>query len=151
MRINLTDIDDRAFEALPAGRYVIKVTDYEMREVKNDGKVPKGTPMINWEFTVQSARDGDTQYANRKVWMNTVIHERSLFNLKGLLRASGAYTAEQLEGELDFEPDEVLGAEVMGVVVQREYPPGSGEMTNDLRRVLAIGDSDREEAGSLLP
>jgi hypothetical protein len=151
MRINLTDIDDRSFEALPASRYILKVTDFEMREVRNDGKVPKGTPMINWEFTVQSDRQGDTKYQNRKVWMNTVIHERSLFNLKALLRATGAFTDEQLEGELDFDPDEIVGSEVIGVVSQREYPPGSGEMTNDVRRTMAVSAGDREEAGSLLP
>jgi hypothetical protein len=146
MRLNLTDVDDRSFEALPAGRYVLKVSDYEMREVKNDGKVPKGTPMINWEFTVQSDRSGDTKYANRKVWMNTVIHERSLFNLKGLLRASGVFTAEQLDGELDFEPDEIVGCEVIGVVAQREY---NGDMVNDVKRIIPVGE--REEASSLLP
>jgi hypothetical protein len=151
LRINLTDVDDRSFEALPAGRYIVKVTGFEMREVRNDGKVPKGTPMINWEFTVQSDRAGDTKYQSRKVWMNTVLHERSLFNLKGLLRATGAFDDEQLAGELEFEPEDVVGAEVIAVVAQREYPAGSGEMTNDVRRIVAISANDREEAGSLLP
>lgn len=144
--MNLTDIDDRTFEALPAGRYILKVTDYEMREVKNDGKVPKGTPMINWEFTVQSDRSGDTKFQNRKVWMNTVIHERSLFNLKALLRSSGAFSNEQLDGELDFEPDDIVGSEVIGVVAQREY---NGDTVNDVKRILPVGDS--EGSSSLLP
>jgi len=151
VRINLTDVDDRSFEALPANRYILKVTDYEMREVKNDGKVPKGTPMINWEFTVQADRSGDTKYQNRKVWMNCVIHERSLFNLKALLRASGAIPEDQLNGELDFEPEDILGSEIIGVVSQREYPPGSGEMTNDVKRTMALSDADREAAQELLP
>jgi Protein of unknown function (DUF669) len=148
MRINLTDIDDRSFEALPAGRYRVKISDYELKETKNDGKLPKGTPMINWEFTVVSDIKGDDKYANRKLWMNTVIHERTLFSLKALLRASGAYTDEDLAGELDFEPDEVLEAEVIAVVAQREY---NGDMTNDVKRIKSLSDSDREDSASLLP
>jgi len=144
MRINLTDVDDRNFEALPAGRYVLKVTDYEMRETKGDGKLGKGVPMINWEFTVLN----DDQYKGRKLWMNTVIHETTLFSLKGLLRATGAFTEEDLRGEIDFEPDEVVGAEVIGVVSQREY---NGDKVNDVKRVKPLSDEDKEEAGSLLP
>src|SRR5215467_80507 len=138
MRINLTDVDDRNFEALPAGRYVLKVTDYEMRETKGDGKLGKGVPMINWEFTVLN----DDQYKGRKLWMNTVIHETTLFSLKGLLRATGAFTEEDLRGEIDFEPDEVVGAEVIGVVSQREY---NGDKVNDVKRVKPLSDEDKEE------
>jgi hypothetical protein len=124
----------------------LKVTGYEMREVKNDGKVPKGTPMINWEFTIISSSDGDTKYENRKVWMNTVIHERSLFNLKGLLRASGTFSNEQLEGELDFEPEEIVNSTVIGVIAQRTY---NGDLVNDVKRTLPLGAD--EAADSLLP
>lgn len=148
MRINLTDVDDRSFEALPAGRYILKVTDYELRETKGEGKLGKGVPMINWEFTVQSDVKGDETYKNRKLWMNTVIHETTLFSLKALLRASGAYTDADLQGELDFEPDEVLGSDVVGVVAQREY---NGDKVNDVRRVKALSDDEKEEAASLLP
>jgi hypothetical protein len=148
MRINLTDVDDRSFEALPAGRYVLKITDYEMKETSGSGKLGKGVPMINWEFTVQSDVKGDDKYKNRKLWMNTVIHETTLFSLKGLLRASGAYTDADLQGEIDFEPDEVVGADVIGVVAQREY---NGDMVNDVKRVKALSDDDREEVSSLLP
>jgi hypothetical protein len=147
MRLNLTDIDDRSFEPLPAGRYILKVTGYEMREVKNDGKVPKGTPMINWEFTVISDNGGDTKYENRKLWMNTVIHERSLFNLKALLRASGSFSPEQLDGELDFEPEDIVGSEVVAVVAQRQY---NGDMVNDVKRIVKL-EEDSEAASSLLP
>jgi hypothetical protein len=149
MRLNLADVEDRSFEALPAGRYRLKIADYEMREVKQDGKLPKGTPMINWEFNVVcNAKDGDDKYANRKLWMNSIIHERTLFNLKGLLRATGRFTDEDLEGELDFEPEDVLGYEVIGVVAQREY---NGDMVNDVKRVVALSEGETEETRSLLP
>jgi len=149
MRINLTDVEDRSFEALPAGRYRLKIADYEMREVKGDGKLPKGTPMINWEFTVIcNSKTGDEKYANRKLWMNSIIHEKTLFNLKALLRATGQFTSEDLEGEIEFEPEDVLGAEVIGVVAQREY---NGDMVNDVKRVIGLSEEEREETSSLLP
>lgn len=148
MRINLTDVDDRSFEALPAGRYLLKITDYEMRETKGDGKLGAGVPMINWEFTVQSDRNGDTKYQNRKLWMNTVIHEKTLFNLKSLLRATGKYEGKDLEGELDFEPADCIGSDLIGVVAQREY---NGDTVNDVKRVVGLSDEDREGTSSLLP
>jgi hypothetical protein len=149
MRINLTDVEDRSFEALPASRYVLRITDYEMKETKGEGKLGAGVPMINWEFTVISdAKNGDTKYANRKLWMNTVIHEKTLFNLKGLLRATGKFEGADLEGELDFEPDDCVGAELVGVVAQREY---NGDTVNDIKRVVALSDDERESSSSLLP
>lgn len=150
MRVNLTDVEDRSFEAIPAGRYVVKFTGFEMRETKDnpENKLPAGTPMINWETTVLRSTKGDETHKDRHLWFNTIIHERVLFNLKGLLKACG-WTDEQLAGEIDFEPDEIIGHEVIAVVSRREYPPGSDDFTNDVRRVLPL--SDREEASSLLP
>jgi hypothetical protein len=148
MRINLTDVEDRSFEAIPSSRYVLKVASYEMREVKNDGKVPKGTPMINWEFNVISdAKTGDTKYENRKLWMNSIIHEKTMPMLKSFLRATGLFENEQLAGEIDFEPEDVIGSLMVGVVAQREY---NGDITNDIKRVVPLSDAEREEA-SLLP
>ena len=146
MRINLTGVEDRSFEPLPSSRYILKITDFELRETSGSGKLGAGVPMINWEFTVQSDRNGDEKYKNRKLWMNTVIHEKTLFNLKSLLRATGAFKGEELEGEVDFEPEQCLGTEVIGVVSQREY---NGDTVNDVKRVVALGDAERDT--SLLP
>lgn len=154
MRVNLANIEEKSFEAIPAGPYHVKITDYEMQETKDkpENKLPAGTPMISWEFTViRQHKTGDDKYANRKLWMRTIIHEKTLFNLKGLLRATGQYSDEDLESEaLDFEPDEVVGAEVVAIVAQREY---NGDMTNDVKRVKSLSE-DREEASassSMLP
>jgi len=146
MRINLTDVEDRSFEPLPSGRYILKITDFELRETSGSGKLGAGVPMINWEFTVQSDRNGDEKYKNRKLWMNTVIHEKTLFNLKSLLRATGAFKDDELVGEVDFEPEQCLGAEIIGVVAQREY---NGDTVNDVKRVAPLGETERDS--SLLP
>ena len=104
--------------------------------------------MINWEFNVgRNVNTGDESCSNRKLWMNTPIHQRTLFNLKALMRASGKYTDDELVGEVDFEPDELIGSEVVGVINQREY---NGNTVNDVRRVLPVS-SGGTQAASLLP
>ena len=149
MRIDLTDIEDFGFEAIPAGRYRATIADYQNKEVKSEGgKLPQGTPMINWEFNVLcNARTGDETYQGRKLWMNTPIHQRTLFNLKAMLRASGKYTDEELVGTIDFQPEDILGCEVVLVVTQREY---QGDTVNDVKRVLPTSEDD-QQGGSLLP
>lgn len=152
MRFNLSEVQDRDFEAIPGGKYHVKFTGYEMRETKDkpENKLPAGTPMINWEFTVITGPGGDDTYKGRKLWMNTILHENVLFNLKGVLRACG-WTDEQLNSPegVNFEPDDVIGHEVLAQVSKREYPEGSGDYTNDVRRVSKLGDQKASE--SLLP
>jgi len=148
-RVNLTDIEDRSFEAIPAGKYVVKITGWEQRETKDkpENKLPAGTPMVNWEFTILRHVDGDDKYKNRKVWTNTIIDPKTLFNLKNLLKACG-WTAEQMDGDLDFDPDTIVGSEIILVVAVRQY---NGDDTNDVKRFIALSDADREATASLLP
>ena len=151
MRLNLSEVEDRSFEALPAGRYVVKFSGFEMRETqdKPGNKLPAGTPMINWEMTVlRDAKTGDTKYENRRLWTNTIIHERTLFNLKGILKACG-WSDEDLSEELDFDPEQVVGAEVVAVVATREY---QGDTVNDVKRFTSLDSlADDQKASSLLP
>jgi hypothetical protein len=154
MRLNLTDVEVRDFEAIPGGKYVVKITDYENKETRGgpEAKLPAGTPMINYEFTVQSDVKGDEQYANRKLWTNIILHQKVLFNLKGLLQAIG-WTDEQLSGDIDFEPEELVGAELIVGVSKREYPKDSGDFTNDIKRFVSLDAADNSTGGggSLLP
>jgi Protein of unknown function (DUF669) len=149
VKLNLSDIEDRSFEALPAGKYVVKFTDFDMRETKGgpDAKLPAGTPMINWEMTVLRHTDGTDTYKNRKLWMNSILHERTLFNLKNLLKACG-WTDEQLAEEIDFEPEEIIGNEVVAVVSVRQY---QGDDTNDVKRLAPLSAEQAAQEASLLP
>jgi hypothetical protein len=153
VRINLSEIETRSFEALPAGRYVVEVTGFEMRATKGgeDAKLPKDTPYVNWEFTVVRGPGAETKYQNRKVWTNTILHERTLFSLKGLLEACG-WTDEQLndpEG-IDFDPDKVVGNQCIIRVAVRPY---NGDDTNDVKGFFPLSAEKSETTGasSLLP
>ncbi len=143
VRVNFSDVETNAYEPLPSGTYHVRITDAEMKETSGNGKLPAGTPMINWEFTVASG-----PYESRRLWTNTVIHERTLFNLKALLEASGKYTSEELAGDFDLNIDEVLGAELKVVVAQREY---NGDTTNDIKRFKKLSAADIEANTNLLP
>jgi hypothetical protein len=152
VRINLTDVEVRDFEAIPAGKYIVEFTDYEDRETKGgeNAKLPAGTPMINWEMTIVRNVNGDETHKGRRVWMNTIIHERTLFNLKGVLLACG-WNENDLQGEIDFEQNQVIGNQVVANVTRREYPPESGNFTNDVRNVKSVATAAKEESSSLLP
>jgi hypothetical protein len=144
---NFSDVDSfTGFEAIPAGLYHVKVTDGTETEVKNEGgKLEQGTPGVNWEFTVQ-----DGEFAGRKVFTNTWIHPRTMGFVKGLLESSGRFTNEQLSGDLDWEIDQVIGADVMVKVAVRQY---NGDDVNDVKSIKPFkGEtSESSSSSSLLP
>lgn len=145
IRVNFTDVKD-TFELIPSGTYQAKVTDGEMRQAGENAKNP-GADMINWEFTIQK---GD--HENRKQWINTVLVENALGILKSFLGALSKdgrpmFTQEQLDGDLDFDIDDCLGADCKIVVGQRTY---EGELRNYVKRVKALTEEDIAE-DSLLP
>ena len=128
IKLNLKDVQS-SFDAIDAGTYDATITGGEMKETKGDGKLGK-VPMINWEFTVKD----DDKYTGRKLWTNTIIHDTTLFRLKQLLLASGEFEEDDMD-DLDFEIEELIGADVQLIVVQREY---EGEMRNDIKKIQAI-------------
>jgi len=145
MRVNFTDVESTTFEAIPKGTYKAKITDGEIRESGPNAKNP-GAQYINWEFTIQEG-----EYTSRKQWLNTSLLPQALFSLKGLLEATGRFTQDQLDGDLDFEIEDVLGSDVVIVVNTREY---EGEMRNDVKRVKPAGaaaEGPVAAGASLLP
>lgn len=145
-KVNFTDVQTNNFEALPAGVYHVRATDGEVRESGPNSKNP-GSEYINWELTVQEG-----PYEGRKLWTNTSLLPQALFALKGMLEASGRFTDDQLSGDLDFEIDDVLGAEFKVKVTQREY---NGDTQNDIKRFYRLEDGPaaavQPASSSLLP
>lgn len=96
LSIDFTDVEGAGgFTPLPNGRYLLQVTDWELTETKNPGKLPVGTPGIKWEFTVI-----DGEYENRKLWTNHWIAATTLPFLKGFLAATGVFTEQELNSQL---------------------------------------------------
>lgn len=145
LSINFADVTEVSFDPIPAGTYRMEITGVEERAVKNEGgKNPVGTPMLNWEFTVK-----DGEYDGRHVWMNTVLAGGGLGQLKSLIRATGRFTDDDLNGDLDIDPEnDIVGAEV-AVTVRIRKSSEYGD-SNDVRSVKSLESADLGEA-ALLP
>lgn len=146
LTVDFTDVQGGDFDAIPSGKYHIAITDYSTTETKNAGKLPVGTPGINWEFTVQEG-----PFENRKLWTNHWIHPNTLGFLKGMLKASGKFSDEELEGQLPKGwYDRAVGAELVAKVGTREY---NGNDVNDIKgfKPMSTWEGESTSGGSLLP
>jgi hypothetical protein len=135
IRVDFSGTEVGNFDAIPAGSYVAKVTGGELREAGENAKYP-GSQYINWEFTIQEG-----EYTGRKQWTNTSLREGALFGLKELLAATGKF---DVDGDLDFDIEDVIGSDVRISVRVKDY---KGEAQNEVRRVKAL---DAAESGSSL-
>jgi len=65
---------------LPDGRYQVLVENVEITESKTSGY-----PMVKWTFRVT----GPAEHANRMLWKNTVINQKTLGIIKDDLKSCG--------------------------------------------------------------
>jgi hypothetical protein len=135
LRVNFAGVEDKDFEALPSGTYRCSVANGEVAVGKDSGQ-----EYIKWTFIVQEGK-----YTNRNLWSNTTLQQKGLFNLKKLLKATGRFTDDDLAGDIDFEIDDVIGAQLMLVVGQQEY---QDRITNQVRNFKPVSD---EDVDSVLP
>lgn len=83
--LNLSENESAEFEALPPGRYFANVFEIEEREIQGEnGKLPKGTPMIWIHFQI-TGRVGEDEgpneespYWNRRAFRNLVVPPEEL-------------------------------------------------------------------------
>jgi hypothetical protein len=139
INVNLTGITDRDFEPVPAGKYLVEVASCELRTTGPNAKTP-GAPMINWGFRIL-----DEAFSGRMIFTNSLLGANSLWKLRQFLIAFG-YTAEDLEGEFELEPDDMIGMIAMATVTMRA--DNQGEMRNDIRRLSAAPDVIGDEAAA---
>jgi hypothetical protein len=127
MKIDFTGVEgQKSFEPIPGGKYLVEVTDYRTGNASENAKNP-GAPTISWMLTVDTTATGEefvtdkrtgleTKVTGRTVWENMTIVENSFWRLKSFLEACGF----DVEGEIDFDPDEVLNSQlVVKVGVQK--------------------------------
>jgi hypothetical protein len=123
IRINFTGVQgQRSFNLLPAGKYIGAVTDFT-EDFASDNAANPGARMINWEFTLESTVNGDTEVTSkvkdqetkttneevikvegRRVFDNMVIVEGSFWRIKSFLDAMWFDT----EAEIELWPDEIV-------------------------------------------
>ncbi len=131
MKINFEGVES-GFDALPSNKYHVVVSEADLREAGEDAKHP-GSEYYNWTFTILSGK-----FEGRKLFTNTSLLENALFALKGLCEASQQWTAEELASdEFDFDPDRVVGTEMVLTVSQKPY---QGEMQNQVKKFRPATD-----------
>lgn len=137
MKLDFTGVKGQTeFEPIPAGKYQVQVTDYRQGNASENAKNP-GAPTISWELTIM-----DGEYEGRKVWENMTIVEASLWRLKAFLEAAGF----EVDGEIDFDPDEVVNTELVakvGIQKARKNPETGEEYDarNTVKGFYALAES----------
>lgn len=121
--VDISGVEASSFDVLPAGQYLVAITDGELKESGPNAKNP-GAEYISWEFTVQSG-----QYEGRKLWSNTSMLPQALFGIKGLLAAVGHPSAN---GSFDSEEiiGDIMGSTCTALVKTRLY---EGDMKNEIK------------------
>jgi hypothetical protein len=72
--LDLSDADTRGFAPLDAGRYNAEIVEVKMDATRNDGKTPKGTPMIKVHVRVLEPQiDGEVVDQDRRAFSQFVI------------------------------------------------------------------------------
>lgn len=111
---------------LPPGYYQAAVAACEQKTSR------AGNPYLSWVFNVVSPEE----FMGKKAFYNTSLLHNALWNLKRVLLALGV-PEENLEGQIELDTSEFLGAECTLVVVEDEY---EGETTGDVKQILPAGE-----------
>jgi hypothetical protein len=124
-KVDLTGVEVKTFEPVPAGRYYAKVSDM----VYNPASKRSQKPKVQFTFTITGAADETTgksveaagvDLTNRKAFYEVSLQDQSLWNLKRTLLALGD-SAEDLEGELDLEKEDYVDRDCILVLAVEEY------------------------------
>lgn len=123
-RLTLDLTEAQVFEPIPEGLYDATISD-----VSEPQRGPKSA-YVRVEFTIS-----DGPHEGRKIWRNYPIEGRGAGFFIDL--ANKAVGAELSPGDMvDFDTDDLVGAEVRILVSQTEFPEGSGEFRNEVARLV---------------
>lgn len=125
--VDMSDVSEVSFEAIPAGMYDCQIVECEFGYSQS-----KGTPM--WTMQIEVS---DGEYAGRKLFTHMVMAGKGLgFTKKDLAQIA----PELLEAPFDAQDPNViatmLGKDVRAKVQVRQY---EGSPTNNVRGLFAAG------------
>jgi len=122
--VNMTGVETRP-TPLPPGYYRAAVSQCEQKISKTNN------PYVLWTFGVPEPEE----FVGRKAFFNTSLQSHALWSLKRVLLAFG-YEKADLEGQVEFEPSDLIGVECTLSVVEDTW---DGETTGKVDQVLAAG------------
>lgn len=102
--VDFTNVEEKNFDPVPSGRYLLAVTDFEVKECSENSKNP-GAPLVQFEFVIQEPHEINGQKVEgRKLWTNIMpTVETILWRMKNFMRALG----DDVDGKINFNPAEI--------------------------------------------
>ena len=132
IRVDFTGVSS-GFEKIEPGTYLARVEGIEQKMSQ------AGKPYLNWKFNIVGG-----EYDGRKAFYMASLAPNALWKLKDTPIKAFGYSKEDLAGEFDFDPIDLIGHECALVVGEEEY---QGEMRD---RVLDVIDSSAAAEGPTL-
>lgn len=115
LNLDFSNVPSR--EPLVEGLYPVRIAKVEEKTSSS------GNPMLAVEYDVLGV-DG-----NRKLFDNYVLIDKCIWKIKELFDAVGLDTSSVVS----FDPQELVGAEVLAKVIQEEY---NGDTVNRVKKIL---------------
>lgn len=86
---------------------------FEVKDVEQEVGADSGEPYLKMTFEVV-----DGEFEGTKAWDNMTLQPQGLWKLRGFMEAAGL---ETVDGEMDIDPDELIGLVVLGNVIHEKY------------------------------
>jgi len=118
MKVNVSLDDVKELQPVPAGNYVCKVVEGEVKEGQK-GKY------IKWTLEISEG-----EHMGQQLWNNTSLVPEAQFSLKRFLQACNFEW-----GKASFDTADVAGSEVIVKVVMKEY---QGEPKSEVKGFIPI-------------
>jgi hypothetical protein len=128
--VSFKDVTTSTFEPFDDGKYPSKVTGSRTKVSKTSG-----FPYVEIKFTINT-----DEIQNRSVWRNYSLKPTALWAFKQFLMRTGQFTEEELAAEdFTYDPNDIMGAEVIVDVFQEPYKDNDGndKVRMSVKEVLA--------------
>lgn len=119
-------------EALPAGAYLVAITDTSLAESKSQKN--NGKPYMNVEFTIQ-----DGEHEGKKLFTNAMLFDGALYTVIGMMKAVGL---DVNEGELTIPNPEWWLGKKMVATAKKKHAQQKVEGSDPVKYELAWEDPD---------
>lgn len=126
--VSLDFSDVKSFKAVPEGPYLFEVTSVEQGTSQNDN------PTLKFELAVAEGK-----FEGSKVWHTTTLTKEAMWKTREVLDALG----QEVDGEVDIDLDELVGARCGGNVYHDEYE--KGKVSAKIADFFSAEDFDSEE------
>lgn len=144
---NFSNVEERDFSAIPAGKYKANVYEVNETETSNDGKLPAGTPGITVAFKIsEGEHEGRQVFTN--FWFAPDGHgSKEMMDsiLFGFLKAVGYEEKKLRSGTFKLDPDDLEGRECVVKVTQYTY---QDEKRNGVKYVQSADTALSSAGGS---